>query len=267
MNRVLFLRTVAANRIRLLACAAGLFAWGLVTPLIYATFGRELEGLVQGNPFLSQFSQFGGGDLFSLSGAMALGFIHPITVALMSIFAVGLPLAVVAGERQRGTLEVVLARPVARRSYYLTMFAAGAFFLAMLLGMELAGNVTSAAVLDVLGEIDVPAIPLLWFNGWLLFTAFMAIGFAASVSFDRLAPAMGVTIAVLLVSYVIDVIASLWPDARKIADYSLFHYVQAKAVLEGTLAPGNVALLVLVTILASVYVLVIFPRRDLAAPS
>ena len=267
MNAVLFRRTLAANRLRLLICAVGLFAWGLVTPLIYATFGRELQGLVQGNPLLSQFSQFGGGDLFSLSGAMALGFIHPITVALLSVFAIGLPVAVVAGERQRGTLEVLLARPVARRSYYVTTFVCGALFVAILLAAELAGNVASAASLGVLDEIEVARVPLLWFDGWLLFLAFMAIAFAASVSFDRLAPALGIAIFVLLVTYVIDVIASLWPDASWMADYSLFHYVRAKQVLDGSLAVTDVGLLVAVVALAVAYAMFVFPRRDLAAPS
>ena len=54
--------------------------------------------------------QFGGGDIFTLSGSIALGAIHPISLILNSVFAVGLATAAIAGERQRGTLEVLLAR-------------------------------------------------------------------------------------------------------------------------------------------------------------
>ena len=58
-----------------------------------------------------------------LPGSIAVGYIHPIAIALLSVFAIVFPLSAVAGERQRGTLEVVLARPISRRSYYLTLFA------------------------------------------------------------------------------------------------------------------------------------------------
>jgi ABC-2 type transport system permease protein len=268
VSRALFLRTLASNRIRLLVCAVALFAWGLITPLIYATFGKELGAFIEGNPLLSQFSRFGGGDLFSLSGAMALGFIHPITLLLMGILAVGLPIGSVAGERQRGTLEVLLARPISRRAYYATLLVAGAIILALAMAAELMGNVVSAAALGVLDELDLVNIVPLWSSGWLLFVAFMAIGFAASVSFDRLGPALALTLAILVTMYVVDVVASLWPDAAWIASYSLFHYVPAKPILEtGRVAPGDVGLLTGVTVLAVGYALVVFPRRDLAAPS
>lgn len=267
MNRVLLVRTLAANRVRLLACGLGITAWGLILPVIYATFGRELAGAIEGNPFLSQFSEFGGGDILSLSGSIAIGFIHPFSVALLSVFAIGYPVATVAGERQRGTLEVLLARPISRRSLYVTSFVAGALFLGVLLALELTANVVSASLVGVIDEIDVADVPLVWLNGWLLFLAFMAIGLAASVSFDRLAPALGITLAVLLVMYVVDVVASLWPDAAWLADYSLFHYVKAKQILEGTLALGDLGLLAVVVAIAVAVALVVFPRRDIAAPS
>lgn len=268
MSRPLFLRTLASNRIRWLVCAVALFAWGLITPVIYATFGKELGSFVEGNPLLSQFSQFGGGDLFTLSGAIALGFIHPITLVLMGIFAVGLPIGTVAGERQRGTLEVLLARPISRRGYYATLLLAGTVILGAAMAAELLGNVVSAAALGVLDELDVVNVAPLWFAGWLLFSAFLAVGFAASVSFDRVPPALGVTLAILLTMYVVDVVASLWPDAAWIASYSLFHYVPAKAILEtGRLELGDLAVLTGVMVIAVGYALLVFPRRDLAAPS
>ena len=74
-----------------------------------------------------QFANFGGGDIFSLSGPIALGLIHPIAIILTSVFAVGFSTSAIAGERQRGTLEVALARPIARRTFYLHAAAVAAF--------------------------------------------------------------------------------------------------------------------------------------------
>jgi ABC-2 type transport system permease protein len=264
--RALFLRTVAANRIRLLACAVGLAVWGSALPVIYATFGKSLGGLIKNNPLLSQFSQFGGGDLFSLSGAMAIGFIHPFTLLLMGLTAVGLPVLSIAGERQRGTLEVLLSRPISRRMLYFVLFAAGALFLGGLLALSLGVEVASAGIMGVLNEMNAGNVPMLWFNGWLLFVAFMSIGFAASVSFDRLAPALGVTLVILLAMYLVDVLASLWPDVRDLDRYTLFHYVQAKRILDGHSSLTDLAVLGVVSLLAMGFAWVVFPRRDLAAP-
>ena len=88
-----------------------------------------------------------------------------------------------------------------------------------------------------------------------------------SVSFDRLSPALGISLAFVLVSYFLEVLGSLWPDARGLQPYSLFHYLDPKAVLAGLADPTDFAVLAAVIAIAVGAALVIFPRRDLAAPS
>ena len=100
-----------------------------------------------------------------------------------------------------------------------------------------------------------------------MFGSFAAIALAASVSFDRLAPALGITLAVLLVSYFFEILGSLWPDAKFLQPYSLFHYLQTQEVLNGEADPFAFALLSAVIVAAIAWALVVFPRRDIAAPS
>jgi beta-exotoxin I transport system permease protein len=267
VNRVLFARTVASLRVRVLLCGLGLLGWGAVLPVVYAAFGKDLQSFMLGNPTLSQFTQFAGGDIFTLTGAIALGFIHPITILLMGIVAVGFPATAIAGERQRGTLEVLLARPVSRRVLLLTLFVVGGAFLAVLMALEVIGSVISAELVGVGSELVVANTAPLWLNGWLMFMAFMAIGFAASVSFDRLAPALGLTLAVVLVSYFLDVLGTLWPDAAWLEGWSLFSLLDAKHVLEKGFVPGDALALALVTLGGLGLAWVAFPRRDLGAPA
>jgi ABC-type transport system involved in multi-copper enzyme maturation permease subunit len=267
VNGPLFWRTIAANRVRLVLCAIGLAAWGLVLPMMYATFGKDMARLLGSNPMFEQFSRFGGGDLFSLHGAIALGFIHPFTLLLMGIMAIGYPAIAIAGERQRGTLEVLLARPISRHRLYLTLLVAGLLFLGVLLAIELGANALSATIMGVGGDLAMGQLPWLWLNGWLLFSAYLAIAFAASVSFDRLPPALGVPLIFLLLNYLADVIGSLWPDASWLRDWSLFHLVKAQPVLQGTVTVSDFAVLAAIAAIAVGYAWVAFPRRDLAAPS
>jgi len=87
------------------------------------------------------------------------------------------------------------------------------------------------------------------------------------VSFDRLTPALGLSLAVVLVSYFLDVIGQLWPDAAFLQPYSLFHYLDVRSALAGLPDPFDFAVLAAVISVAVAYALVVFPRRDLAAPS
>ena len=45
VNGTLFRRTIAAYRVRFLACAIGMLVWGLLLPVIYASFGKTLARL------------------------------------------------------------------------------------------------------------------------------------------------------------------------------------------------------------------------------
>ena len=110
-------------------------------------------------------------------------------------------------------------------------------------------------------------MPLVWIMGWLLATTLMSLAFAASVSFDRVMPALGVTLVFVLVSYLLEVIGSLWPAAAWLSDFSLFHYVRTKELLDGQFRVLDAALLAVVLGGSFLYSWIVFPRRDIAAPS
>ena len=267
MNGALFIHTWRAYRVRLLIVTLGLVVWGSILPIIFDSFGAQFQQMLDSGLIPPQFAQFGGGDIFSLTGSVALGFVHPISVGLNLVFAVGFCAAAVAGERQRGTLEILLSRPLSRRTTYATLAVAGALFVGVTVAGFLAGAVAGSALTGRLDQLGVGNLPLLWLNGWLLFGAFGAIALALSVSFDRLSPALGISLAFVLVSYFLEVLGSLWPDAKGLQPYSLFHYLDPKAVLAGLADPRDFAVLAAVMALAVAAALVIFPRRDLAAPS
>jgi beta-exotoxin I transport system permease protein len=267
MNLTLFVHTLRSNLFRLVVVSVAMAGWGALMPLIYAQFGSQFRDMMNSGLIPKQLTEFGGGDLFSLPGSIAIGFIHPIALILSSVFAVGFATAAIAGERQRGTLEVLLARPIPRRVVYFTLLVCALIFISVVMAAFLTGAFVSATVNGVVDEITPARMLLVWLNGVLLFGAIAAIGLAASVSFDRFSPALGITLAVVLVSYFLQILGSLWPDAKGLQPYSLFHYLDPKALLTGQAALFNFALLGAVALVAIVAALAIFPRRDLAAPS
>jgi beta-exotoxin I transport system permease protein len=267
MSRTLFAHTWRSQRTKLLIVCIAIAAWSTFLPVIYQSFGAQMKALVDSGVIPKQLTNFGGGDVFSLGGAVALGYVHPISIILLSIFAIGFTTSAVAGERQRGTLEVLLARPLSRRQVYVTLLVAVLLFIGLVLAAASIGTLVGSAIVGVLGELATDRLPVLWLNGMLLWGSIAAIGLAASVSFDRLTPALGITMAIVVVSYFLDILGSLWPDAAGLQPYSVFHYLTARDILNGVVSGGGFALLAVVGAAAIAAALVIFPRRDLAAPS
>jgi hypothetical protein len=137
---------------------------------------------------------------------------------------------------------------------------------ALSLGALLAGFVVGAATQGVVDDLAVDRMPLVFLNGLLLWGAFTTFGLAASVSFDRAGPAIGLTLAYLLVNYFFEILGSLWQDAAWTQEYSLFHHFNPTEILEGRLDPVDLVITGVAFVLPIVWALVVFPRRDLAAP-
>lgn len=267
MNLRLYLQTLRWNRVRLLAVGVASIGWGMLIPIVYVSFATVFKNLANSGAFPKELMNFGSGSLFTLPGALTLGLQHPLAIAFVGIFAVGATASAVAGEREAGTLEVLLSRPISRRTLYVTLAVASATLIAIVLLALLAGQMIGVAIQGLFSQIDVAQMPLVFLNGMLLWSAFAAFGLAASVSFDRHGPAIGLTIGYLLINYFLEILGSLWRDVAWSQQYSLFHHFNPGNILTGKADWFDFALLIVATIIPVVYALIVFPRRDLAAPS
>lgn len=243
------------------------FGWGLLIPIIYVQFSDAFRDMVDSGLIPENLMNFGSGSLFTLPGAITLGLQHPLAIAFLGIFAVGSTTGAVAGEREKGTLEVLLARPISRTRIYVTLAVATLILLTLVLLALLGGQLAGVAIQGLTDELDLAAMPLVVANGLLLWGAFAAFGLAASVTFDRHAPALGLSLAYLLVNYFLEILGSLWTDVAWSQDYSLFHHFQPGEILQGNADPIDFLILGLAVLAPIVYALIVFPRRDLAAPA
>jgi ABC-2 type transport system permease protein len=267
MNFRLYLQTLRWNRVRLIAIVLASVGWGMLIPVIYVAFADAFKELANSGAFPRELMNFGSGSLFTLPGALTLGLQHPIAIAFVAIFAVGSTVGAIAGEREGGTLEVLLSRPISRLRLYVTVAAALATLLAIVMLALLGGQLLGVAIQGVGDEIDLGQMPLVFLNGLMLWAAFAAFGLAASVTFDRHAPALGLTMAYLLINYFLEILGSLWRDVSWSQEYSLFHRFNPGDILTGKADPLDFAVLTIAIIVPVAYALIVFPRRDLAAPS
>jgi ABC-type transport system involved in multi-copper enzyme maturation permease subunit len=267
MSGPLFSRTLAWQRTRWIIVSLAIFGWGILIPVVYAAFSDTFRDLANSGVFPEELMNFGSGSLFSLPGAVTLGTQHPLAISMLAVFAVGATSTAIAGERQRGTLEVLLARPLGRRGIYVTVLVALLLVVLAVLAALLAGFIAGAAIQDVIDDLPLEQMPLVLLNGFLLWAAFATFGMAASVTFDRTGPAIGLSLAYLILNYFLEILGSLWRDAAWTQEYSLFHHFQPTEILAGDLDPIDLVILAVAAVVPIVYALIVFPRRDLAAPS
>ena len=206
-----------------------------------------------------------GGEMVQMGktpGLIAIGYQHPFVLFLFMLFAVGVPTGFLAGEVQKGTMELILSRPITKMQVYLCagiLTLTGMFSLVMVMFL---GTVAGTRVYDF-GE----PIPLYGFfrfavGAGLLASAIGAIALLCAASFRRLYAAVGVPVAFLVVNYLISLVGARWPPLRFLAPATLFYYVGDPRVFhEWPLSDMCVQFSVLMV--AAVAGGVIWHRRDL----
>jgi ABC-2 type transport system permease protein len=270
VSAILLRRALVAGRWRVLAVATGLATWGFMLSVAYATYGAEIRRIVEAGYFgdlLDVLTAIGGGSIFTLGGSVALSFVHPVSIALIAVVAIGHPIAALAGERQRGTLEVLLTRPISRRRVYGTALVATDLSVIAVLAANLGGVIAGAIVFDVADELRLDRLLLVWASAVLLYTTVAALALAASATFDWIAPALGLVVALAIASYAVELLGALWPEMARWRPWSIFHYFRPAEIMAGVASPGDAVVLAGISVAAVAYALWIFPRRDLAAPS
>ena len=179
MSRELFARTWRAQRLKLLAVAAALAVWGFLMPIVYQAFRAAVQVLPRlrpdpEGPHLVRRRRHLQPGRRRWPSASSTRSRWPRS----SSSPWGSRSTAIAGERQRGTLEVLLARPLSRRRLYLTLLGATILFVGAAVAAEVAGTVVGTVLGGAPGDLRPDRLVLIWLNGWLVFIAIGAVTLA-----------------------------------------------------------------------------------------
>lgn len=168
------------------------------------------------------YEQFGVG---SFEGLVAFGFQHPMFLVAVVSFVLAAA-TVPAAERETGFMDLVLARPVRRRSYLAAILLLVATGAAVLPTALLAGVGTGLATVETVppGLTWADYVPAAAALGSVLL-AVGGIGLLAAVSARRRGPAIGRAVGLVLVFYWLDFVGPLWDlleTARWISPFAYF---------------------------------------------
>ncbi len=243
-----------------LAVLSGYFMW------IYPTFTKtmDLQGML--DKFPDALKALIGASLIDLS--TPTGFLNmelfPLMLPLvLGGFAIALGSGATAGEESRGTIDVLLSEPVERwrvvtEKAVAIVIATVVVSVAMFIGLWLGGVIVDSAI-----ALDKVVAGLVMAT--LLAFAFGAIALAISCWSGNRGMAIGITGAILVVTYFVNALSVLVDALDKIKGISPFYYYLGNDPLRNGVDVGHAAVLLVIALVGYGAALVAFERRDLTA--
>jgi ABC-type transport system involved in multi-copper enzyme maturation permease subunit len=199
-----------------------------------------------------------------LPGYLALGFTHPIYHILSLATVTWFACRGLAGEMERGTIQLALARPVSRPRLYLSRVLGVVTVIAGVAIVGPIGMLVGVAIARPDGTLDLSHFVQTAAAAALLAWAIGGVALACSSTADRMGQAIGWVIGALVLSYVIDYFAAIWSALKPIQPFSVFDYYDpAVALSAGQLPLTNIVVLGLVGLAGAIAGLMVFTRRDL----
>ena len=263
MSGPLIRRLVLQQRIQLPLELVFTFAWGTMLVALFATsdkFGSMLQ---------QQAEMLGGAwalvGLDPLRQWMTVGLLDPPFFLGGGAFAIGIGLRCVAGELQDGSLALALARPISRRSWYLSHLAVmipGSFLIGVFYAI---GCIVAAQLTSPIGSLDPLYTVLASLEAGLLFIVFGSFATFFSAFSTEKGRAMGWTLGVLVVMYMLAFLLPLWGTGEDLAKLTPFGwYVPGPILQTGDIPWGDVGMLALFAIVPLAVGGWRFATRDLA---
>lgn len=166
---------------------------------------------------------------------MSVALVHPMTQLILCIWAVGRAAGAIAGELDRGTMELLLAQPIRRTQVILAHLIVEAIAIPLLclsmwlgiwVGTSWAGfqDATQPAL-----RVDpyrfLIALPSV---AGLLFAVGGATMWASAAGRSRMR-VLGIAVLVVLVQFLINVIAQMWTPMQSWRPWTLFRWYQPQA--------------------------------------
>ena len=204
-----------------------------------------------------------GSSEISYAGFMSFEFFPWFGVALV-VYALVASGSQIAGEVERGTIDVVLSSPVPRWVFALSKY------LGLLLPLLIIGFscVLFSIAAGLIQGVELPVARFLYTGVvmGMLGGAFASVGIFFSVLWLSSQRAQILLAVIVIAQYVMDVVSKISDDWEFLGRYTLFHYYDTGLILEGfewTWAP--LIIYSAVAAIGLVATVVSFERRDLAA--
>jgi ABC-2 type transport system permease protein len=257
-------KTLADQRRALVGWALGMAALVLLYTSFYPSVkanAAKLNQYIQTLPDAVRNMIGRGGDFSSPTGYLQSEIFSIMGPLLLMILAIGAGARAIAGEEEIGTLDLLLANPIARRRVVAEKFWA------MVAGTAGVGVVMWAAI-TVFGPLFGVHVGLVNLAETVLSAVLLAVGFgtgalAVGCLRGKRGLAIAVVVSVAVVTYLLNVLAPSVHAVRSLQKLSPFYYYIENDPLRNGLDPVHALVLVSIAAAGLGLALLAFERRDL----
>jgi ABC-2 type transport system permease protein len=257
----LLLKELRAHLGGIIGWTLGLGLWGLIATVLFPSIGEQF-GDMQFPEFYEAFGPIGAiGELSGFLSLEVFGFAVPIA---LGIYALVLGTAVLAGEEDDGTLELLITLPLPRWKLVLAKALSIALSLAIVaLGLCLSIWVGIQVIEDQIqvavswGDLAIVAL-----QSWLLVAALAMISLFLGAYLPSRRHAAMVGGLVLAGSYLLDSLAQITDALNPFRPLSLNYYYDSRELMASGLAWQDTAVLVAVMVVFLALSLLSFRRRN-----
>lgn len=247
----------------LVAWFIGLFALGILMTAIFPT--------IRGNPQLANLHETYPKALRSLFGisdmTTGIGFLRAEVFSLVApmlaiILAILWGSDLIAGEEDRGTIDILLANPISRRRVLVEKWASlfvGVFVIMLGLGIALAIGIPAFGL-----HIDWVSVVAVLFATGLLGFLFGTIALALGAATGRRGLARGVTALLAVAAYLLSSLSDLVTWLKPIRPSSPWYHALGIDPLNSGFEPWHLLVLVVMIVIVMLAGIYTFERRDLA---
>ncbi|MFC1782912.1 ABC transporter permease [Planctomycetota bacterium] len=170
---------------------------------------------------------------FSARGGAAFGFNHPIVLSLLAINAIIISARHIAGEIEKGTLELLLAYPVKRTKLLMSLWVSGSMILLLIIAAAGVSSIAAVAIYhDLTNDIFISLLKIVG-NLWLFFILIMSFTLVISTFSKEAGKAGLLSAAALLIFYFLHFISRIWEAIGFIKPLNIFTYYQPQKMMFG----------------------------------
>jgi ABC-2 type transport system permease protein len=202
---------------------------------------QEIEETIFAGPGKFVKAMMGGENisLFRVRDMLTVGYVHAVVMTILCLWAVGRAAGAITGEIDRGTMELLLAQPVARYRVLLAHFCVDCVTIPLLcLGMW-AGNWIGIGAVGLTEDPAQPTAPAidpsmfgraLWNVGALVF-AISGYTMWLSARGRFRGRVLGVAVLITLVQFLVNVVGQLWSTIAPLRPFTVFYYYQPQQII------------------------------------
>lgn len=249
----------------LIAAGYGLFFWViLLSASAFLTDPAQVPGLLARPPRAMSAFLGGAADFRTPAGWLAVGMFHPVVLALQSAGAFLVAGASGAAELERGTIDLVLSRPVGRTASLLSRMAAGLALLAIVEIGGVAGALIARATVEGVNSLPIGATIAAFGASLLLFIALGTVSFAIFARARLRSRALGASIGLTVGWFFVNFVALVVDDVSWMRFLTPFHYFSAPDIVGHHANTMDLGVLGALAVVAGLAALWMFARRDLS---